>query len=128
MSEGRFSWEFHYKGSVLLKATEDKIAHHQSRLAWWMGKKEEVLRAIREGGLEIDESLADPKLNVGYSRGAQLNIKPELQRDLQECSQKIRAHYDLVENYLGWADVLRSQSEKEFPLTHEDWMFFFSKK
>ena len=125
----RSEWNFPYKADVLAMAGETKALYHLERRAWWAEKREETLTTIKASGIEIEESVAGSGYNTtGYARGAQVNVKPELTRDLQECLQKVKTHHELAENYLGWVEVLKSQGEKEFQLDHDDWMFFFGKK
>ena len=61
MGMKRDEWKFEYTAARLAEAADAKISHHGERLAFWKGKRDEVLATIRAEGLEIDE-----KIVVGY--------------------------------------------------------------
>lgn len=123
------NWEFPYKADVVAKAANEKALHHLERREWWAVKKIETVAKIKDGGIEIEESVAGSGyVTTGYARNAQVNVSAELTRDLQECITKIKQHHEMTETYLGWIEVLQSQGDKELQLDHEDWMFFFGKR
>lgn len=122
----RQTWNFHYTASQLHKAADAKHKHHQSRSAWWSDKKAETITKIRAEGLEVEESIANLVSN-SYHRGATVNVRADLMRDLQECVDKIREHSGKGADYAGWMQVLGSQGELQLPLDHDDWMFFFGR-
>lgn len=120
----RTAWEFPYTADRLLSAATGKCAHHADRLKWWENKKTSVVEMVKAEGIEIDESLADLTSN-SYQRGATVQIRNDLVRDLQECVGKIREHRTKVDDYGAWMQVLASQGQSTFNLHQEDWLFFF---
>lgn len=122
----RTGWEFNYKASDVLRGATDKLNHHKARTEWWAKKKAETVARIRSEGLEINESVADLHSN-SYNRGASVQVRNDLMRDLQECGEKGREHREKSDDYAAWVQVLESQGEAHFPLHHDDWMFFFGK-
>jgi len=65
--------------------------------------------------------------NAGLGRGAQVNIRNDLVRDLQECVGKTQEHREKVKQYDSWTQVLASQGSASFDLQQADWLFFFGK-
>lgn len=130
MSE-RQSWKFPYTADILWKAAAKKSEHFKSRLDWWTKKRAEIIKKIKDEGLEFDDSLAANNAltfsNATYSRGPTVNIRNDLLRDLQECSGKIQEHENNVKNYVAWIEVLHSQGQSTFNLHQDDWLFFFGK-
>lgn len=128
----RDDWKFPYTADKLLAAATDKKAFHEGRLTWWEGKRKEVEATIRSEGIEIDESVAanfgGTYSNAGLGRGAQVNIRNDLVRDLQECVGKTSEHREKVKQYDAWAQVLASQGQASFDLHQDDWLFFFGKR
>jgi hypothetical protein len=121
----RQNWRLFYTVDTLLAAATAKADHHTQRLAWWESSKAEVIHKIKEEGLEIDESLAATLSNT-YTRGASVNVRNDLLRDLQECVEKVREHSAKVADYSAWCKILKSQSsDAVFELHQDDWMFFF---
>ncbi len=50
-------WRFDYTAAKVADAARAKIAYHESRLAFWMGKREEIIATIRAEGIEVDEKI-----------------------------------------------------------------------
>lgn len=126
----RDEWNFPYTADKLLKAATDKKAFHEGRLTWWQDKQKEVETTIRSEGIEIDESVAagfSTYANSAAHRGANVTIRNDLVRDLQECVGKTQEHRGKIQQYDAWAQVLASQGQASFDLHQDDWLFFFGK-
>lgn len=121
----RNDWKFAYSAGKLAAAAESKKKHHTERRGWWEAKKTEVMEKIKASGLEIHEEQAAAYSNRTKGYGAQIIIDPLMQRDLDECHQKIIKHNDLAQQYDCWHQVLISNSEHRLELDHEDFLFFF---
>jgi hypothetical protein len=105
----RDAWEFEHAAAKLAEAAEGKKLHHLGRLDWWEGKKAEVMASIREKGISVHESVA--VASRAYSSAlpgasARIMVDATLQRDLDECTNKVGDHRRKVELYDGWAQVL----------------------
>lgn len=122
----RTNWIFPYTADKLLAAADAKLKHHSERLAWWEAKKAEVIETVKAEGIEVDESLANVVSN-SYERGATVQVRNDLVRDLRECVGKIQQHRAQVADYDAWMQVLASQGQSNFNLHHDDWLFFFGK-
>lgn len=126
----RDEWKFPYTADKLLQASADKKSFHEGRLAWWENKRKEVEATIKSEGIEIDESVA---AGIGtytsntIHRGAQVSIRNDLVRDLQECVGKTAEHREKIKQYDAWGQVLASQGQASFDLHQDDWLFFFGK-
>lgn len=121
----RNDWEFPYSIGELNIASKVKHDHHMARLQWWNDKKAETIDKVKAEGIEIDESLAD-QISNSYGRGAQVQIRNDLVKDLQECVSKIREHRERVTEYDAWLQVLSAQSAtRQLLLNQNDWLFFF---
>jgi hypothetical protein len=121
----RNQWEFPYTADKLLDAAKTKSAFHSERLTWWEDKNKHVMETIKAEGLEIDESVA-----LGYSnsgRHTSVQVRNDLLRDLNECTQKTEEHKGKLKDYDAWIEVLASQGQSSFTLHQEDWLFFFGK-
>lgn len=124
----RDNWEFEYTASALAKAAAAQRDYRLSRVTAWEEKKTEVMDKIKTSGLSVHESVAEKFSNyTGAAQGAHVMVDNTLQRDLNECVQKIREHRDLATNYSGWVQVLEANPESRLKLKHADWMFFFGK-
>jgi hypothetical protein len=122
-------WTFSYTADKLATAAKERLDWYQKRLTWWQAKKIEVVKKIREEGLEIDESLAMESKwaasNSGY-RDTTVSVRNDLMADLRECIERVRRHNDNVKTYDGWLQVLTAQGTTSLSLTQQDWLFFFS--
>jgi hypothetical protein len=129
----RNEWEFEYTAANLAKAARDQSDFRAERTEFWKGKKEEVMRKVKESGLTVHEDLS-----LGYSSnninptkafggGAQVLVDPTLQRELNECVERIRLHEAATKEYAGWAEVLSASPEKRVALHADDWLYFFSR-
>lgn len=125
----RGNWEFEYTASKLADAAESQKAHRLSRITVWEGKKEEVMRKIKDSGLSVHEGVAASLSNYTNSlrQGATVMVDPTLQSDLSECLEKIQQHRDAATNYDGWIQLLNANREARLKLKYHDWMFFFGK-
>lgn len=124
----RNDWEFPYTIGELNIASKVKHDHHMARLQWWNDKKAETIDKVKAEGIEIDESLAD-QISNSYGRGAQVQIRNDLVKDLQECVSKIREHRERVTEYDAWLQVLSAQSAtRQLLLNQNDWLFFFGEQ
>ena len=125
----RNDWTFDYTAARLAEAAQTKIAHHEARLAFWRGKREEVLGRIRTEGIEIDEKIVlgyqTPKAQ-DWERANRVTIRDDLRTQLDECHGKLRSHTDLAGQFKGWLAMLAANPEARVPLDVEDWQFFFS--
>lgn len=123
----RNEWKFDYTASTLADAALAKRNAHEGKLHWWENKKAEVMTKVRESGIEVHESVAASYSNTKGSFGPQITIDATLQRDLQECQEKILSHTTLIQAYDGWVQVLTNNLEVRLTLHHDDWLFFFGK-
>ena len=126
----RKEWTFDYTASKLAEAAAEKQRHHEERLAWWKEKKAQVMKQIQEEGLEIEEKIAleyvSPKRR-DWEQGAQVMVRNDLKKDLDECLEKLAYHTGLLTDYDGWRQVLSANPEARLSLDHDDWLFFFGR-
>lgn len=121
----RTDWTFEYTASKLAEAAITKRGTHQKKLEWWEGKKRDTMKKVTETGIEVQDSVAASYSNTKGGFGPQIRIDSGLQRDLQECQDKIMEHHNLVKSYDGWQQVLSANSEARLALEHDDFLFFF---
>ncbi len=124
----RKDWTFDYTAARLAEAASGKIVHHEERLAYWRGQREEVLAKLRSEGLEIDEkivmSYANPKAQ-DWARANRITVRDDLRVQLDECHEKLRHHTELVRDFEGWLAMLSANPEARLPLDVQDWQHFF---
>ena len=124
----RDEWKFDYPASKITEAAVIKLQFHRERFDWWKNKKEQVIAQIRAEGLEIDENIAleyvSPK-SRDWERGAQVTVRDDLRKDLDECLKKLAYHTGLINDYDGWHQILVANPEAMLGLDHSDWLFFF---
>jgi hypothetical protein len=125
----RIDWEFEYTAAKLADAAGAQLAHRKSRVDVWEAKKAEVLDKIKTSGLTVHEGIAASLTNYTQSNngGAHVMVDSTLQRDLNECANKIREHREAATGYDGWVQVLQANPEARLKLKHDDWMYFFGK-
>ena len=127
----RDEWKFNYAAREVAGATGAKVKYHTERVAFWKTKREEVMASIRSDGLEIDEKLVlahrNPK-SRDWERGTQVMVRNDLQKDLEECLEKLQWHTGELDRYLGWNDVLMANADARLELDIDDWLYFFSNR
>ena len=126
----RNEWKFDYTAARLAEAAHAKIAHHEERLAFWRGKREETLATIRSEGLEIDEKIVlgyqSPKAR-DWDRANRISIRDDLRQHLDEVLDKLKFHTDQLRQYEGWRQLLLANPEARLGLDIDDWLFFFGR-
>jgi hypothetical protein len=125
----RDEWKFDYTVKAVLEGARGKLTFHLGRHEFWEKKKAETLQRIKAGGIDVQESLAGANYsNVARGFEAQIVVDPTLQRDLDECANKIREHDTKARKYSCWVEVLLAQpAESRLELDHDDHLFFFGK-
>jgi len=151
----RADWEFEYTASKLAEGATAQQQFRLGRVLWWKDAKDKVMAEVRDSGLEISESMAaqigsyantsmnGPQIGsyantsmngpqIGsYANtsmnGPQISVRADLQRKLAECHSKIQTHQQAADEYEGWIQVLKANSEARLKLTHSDWLYFFGK-
>lgn len=125
----RHEWEFEYTASALAEAAEAQKTFRQSRVEAWEAKKTEVMAKVKDTGLTVHEGPAADFANYTSNsrQGAHVMVDTTLQNDLSECVNKIREHRAAVNDYDGWAQVLKANPEQRIKLHQDDWLFFFGK-
>jgi histidinol dehydrogenase len=133
----RDEWEFEYTIEQLLEAAIMQRDFRATRVQVWEDKKAEVIARIKESGINVTDSVANELSNTSATakylstqsiRGAQILIDPTMQDDLNECTEKIRQHLQLRNQYAAWVQVFEAQPKTSTrKLQHDDWMFFFGK-
>jgi len=120
----RDKWEFEVLSKELAQAALNKMSYHQLREQTWRGMKDEVMAEIRATGIDISESA----MGANYANTAlitpQISIKPDLQRRLTECHNKIQEHQKKSQEYSGWHQTLDTQRER-LKLHQDDWLYFY---
>lgn len=121
-------WTFEYTASKIAEAARAKIVHHEARLAFWQGKREELIGTIRSEGIEVDERIVltqrSPKAR-DWEQGGEVMIRNDLRKDLTECYKKLAYHTELRDKFDGWRQVLEANPENRLSLQIDDWLFFF---
>ena len=105
----RDEWEFEYTASKLAKGAAAQQVFRLRRVAAWTAAKDKVMAEVKEGGIEITESVAAGMTNYTNSStsfGPQIGINPAFQKKLAECHAKIQAHQQAADEYDGWVQVL----------------------
>lgn len=127
----REEWKFHYSTEDLARAAQAKLRYHEERLIFWQDHKRSVMDTIRADGLELDETiaaaLANPKAR-DWHRSAHLMVRKDLQKELEECLDKLEWHTQRRDEYDGWQQVLRAQGVERLELDINDWLFFFGSR
>lgn len=126
----RENWLFEYAASDLATAAQTKMNYHRERLDFWKAKKNEVMDSIRADGLEIDEKIVLDFHNLkarDWINGAQIMIRNDLKRDLDECLEKLRHHTEQLADYDSWHQILAANPKKSLEVDNTDWMYFFGK-
>ena len=126
----RDEWEFEYTASRLAEGAAAQKEFRLSRVAVWTAAKEKLMAEIKDGGVEITESVAagmSSYTNSTQSFGPQVGINPAYQKKLAECHGKIQSHQQAAAEYDGWVQVLTANSETRHKLTQSDWLYFFGK-
>ena len=122
----RQKWTFAYTAAQLEAAALKQRDLRLSRLQWWKDKMQEVMKEVRESGIEINESIAASYSNK-FGNAPQVMVRADLQGRLVECHQRIQLHDRLSHEYEGWAQACRANQATSFNLQIDDWLFFFGK-
>ena len=125
----RDEWEVTYTGSELAKAALLQRDRRSERLKWWSAKKDQVMKDIKETGIDVEESIAASKgysiSNTSPGISPRVTVRIDLQRRLAECHDKIMDHSSAVKDYEGWRQMMEKHNTQTFNLSHEDWLYFF---
>lgn len=126
----RDEWEFEYTASKLAEGAAAQKVFRLGRVAVWTAAKEKLMAEIKDGGIEITESVSAGMGSYGASTqsfGPQVGINPGYQKKLAECHLKIESHQQAAAEYDGWVQVLNANSETRHKLTQADWLYFFGR-
>ncbi len=126
----RDEWEFEYTASKLAEGAAAQKAFRLGRVDVWTAAKEKVMADVKEGGIQVTESVAagmSSYTNSTQGFGPQIGIDPAFQKKLAECHAKIQAHQQAAAEYDGWVQVLKANAESRHKLTQADWLYFFGK-
>ncbi len=123
----RDQWEFEYTAAKLAEGAIAQREFRRGRAAWWANAKDQLMTEIRQSGLEVSESVAAGISNYTGTRmeGPQVMVRADLQKKLSECHAKIQSHQQAADEYEGWVQVLKANSENRLKLTQADWLYFF---
>lgn len=137
LDTARFKWEFPYLAAELAVAAQTQKKFREDRVAFWKQKYEEVLKEIRESGVEVTESIAtelrrqsDYRLSntrATMNNGPRVSIRSDLAEKLHEAHERIEHHQEKVFEYDGWIQVLTARGNQELKLLHKDWLYFFGR-
>ena len=123
----RKDWEFKYTAKKLANAAAIKRDYRQSRVEHWEKVQAALMVEVKEKGLEIVESQTSTYTN-NAGPAAQMVVRPEYQKKLNEAHSKIQEHMTAAREYDGWVQVLDDQDPTEkLELKHADWLFFFGR-
>lgn len=126
----KHEWEFEYTASALAIAAEAQRDFRSARVTAWEAKKAEIMEKVKTSGLTVHEGPAAGMSNYTSNAaggGAHVMVDTTLQADLSECVNKIKSHRAAVQQYEGWAQVLKANPESRLKLHQDDWLFFFGK-
>lgn len=122
----RKHWKFPVKGDDIYSAAKIKLNFHQTRLKFWEDKQKEIMKTIKDDGLEFDESLSD--LVSNKYKSSSISIRNDLVTDFQETKEKVHEHRHLISLYDSWVQLLEKHTENMLDLCHSDWIFFYGTK
>jgi histidinol-phosphate/aromatic aminotransferase/cobyric acid decarboxylase-like protein len=129
----RDEWKFTYTAAELATAAAAQRNFRAERVAVWTQKFESVMADIRSKGLEVETSQAQhlsastaKYIGTNSMRGTRIKVDSGLQRDLDECEEKIAEHTRLRNEYAAWVQVLEGR-QMSLELDHQDWIYFFGK-
>lgn len=121
----RDRWEFEFTASKLAEGATAKKSHHEDRLKFWEESKAKVMADVKEGGIEVNESMANQYSNKSASFEPQVMVRNDLQTRLTECHRKLQEHSGKVREYDGWIQVLKGNPESRMKLNSDDYLYFF---
>ena len=126
----RENWKFDYTTVQLAEAALTKLRFHEERLTFCQDKRKSVMDTIRAEGLEVHEKIAtgyaNPKAR-DWHRGAQVMVRNDLQKDLEECLEKLEWHTARRDEHDGWQQFLHAQAGQMQQIDINDWLFFFGR-
>ncbi len=126
----REDWEFSYPAEVLAEAATKKHQKHEDSFKRWEDRKKEILKDIKEDGIDVRESEAlrshSTRKSWDYDEdSSRIVVRNDLDISLKECTKRLSYHIGKIKAYDSWRQVLSSQKEVWVAVDHEDWMFFF---
>lgn len=123
----RSSWKFTKTAEEIRDAALLKIVYHEERLKFWAAKKVETLKRIASEGIEVQESLGGLNYTSNRGYGPQINVRADLQRDLNESHGKVAEHRDKIAEYRTYAEALALDLGARLGLDVDDLQYFFGK-
>ncbi len=121
----RHIWAFPVRAAAVAKAALKSQQHHERRARWWEDSKTVVMQKIKDGGIDVSESMMALYGQSSIARQPTVTINAELQQQIAECHQKIKEHESKARDYAVWAEFLADNVDEVLMLKHEDWVFFF---
>jgi hypothetical protein len=128
----REDWKFQYSGEKLLAAANAKVGFHIGRKEVWEKRKIDVMKEIREKGLNVEETEVSGYGGTSNRHtncyGPQVTVDTTFQRKLNEAHGKIIEHQGKIADYEAWVQVLADNTKQTYDLDVEDYGFFFGTK
>lgn len=114
----REQWKFTHGTEHLVKACEEKRAHHEARLTHYEAEHTNVMAEIKERGLNFEE--------VQYTGGSNLVAKadPVLAERLKVARRRRDFHRERAAEFARWKRAFELSSEAQYQLDIEDVEFF----
>ncbi len=111
-------WPFNYKAGDLVVPAQKKATYHRERQKNWLDSYERVKRELKEKGIDIRFA------EVTGGERADIVVDQQIQRRLDECMSKMRAHKRQAEEYEAFTRAFTLNEHQELELTVDDINYF----
>lgn len=127
----RGEWKVSFTAQYLAEGAKAQKAFRLSRIAFWEGVKEDVLKQISSSGITVVQSASHGRDKLSYgstqTMGPRVQVDRALEEQLQEAHGKIEDHRKSAAEYDGWIQFLEANASQEMDVSLDDWLFFFRK-
>ena len=119
----RDGWTFAYSTAELLRASQERVAHHTERLEHWTTERDAREEKLRAEGIDIRAAVRAGVANSTAYYG-QPTLDADLLHALQEAQERVDFHTERQEAFARWVRALQHDEDRTRELTVQDIEFF----
>lgn len=124
-NSNRHEWTFTYTTADLLNALQQRLLHHQSRLAYWQEEMAKRDADLRTNGINVRNETASATTTSSTVVFQPPILDAQKTNLLREAQTKVHEHEEKVKEYTQWHTLLSEETKsRAFSLTLADALFF----
>lgn len=120
-------WKFKFSAGAVLAGAQQKLAHHQRRLAHWNTMLSLAKEDLRTRGIDWRDAVEarQPYTQASTRHVAQPTFDETKLAALREAQERVSSHQRAVDRYEQWIAVLTTaEPDRQLKLDFDDVVFF----